>query len=149
MDGIRRDKGRSSFPGAAWRPPWSQTPAGHTEMPQKCVASWNRPRRGLPPAQWQSGKLSLGESQANSPGVCGGPRGKASPAALSPSPRCRRIFSITSGSSMLAMIFTRPPQCSHFSMSIVKTRFRRRAQFIRTAGGALPCVADSVSLAGL
>ena len=46
---------------------------------------------------------------------------------------------------MLAITFTRPPQCSHFSMSILKTRFKRRAQFIRTAGGALPGVGNSVS----
>ena len=38
-------------------------------------------------------------------------------------PRCFNIFSIPSGSSMLAMIFTLPPHLSHLSISMAKTRF--------------------------
>jgi hypothetical protein len=38
---------------------------------------------------------------------------------------------------MVAMILTRAPQRSHFSMSIANTRFRRCAQLIRTDGTAL------------
>ena len=40
---------------------------------------------------------------------------------------------MTSGSSMLAIIFTLPPQFSHFSISMVKTRFRRCAHVKATA----------------
>jgi hypothetical protein len=36
-----------------------------------------------------------------------------------------RIFSITTGSSMQAMILTAPPQARQVSMSMWKTRFRR------------------------
>ncbi len=38
-----------------------------------------------------------------------------------------RIFSITTGSSMQAMILTRPPQVLQVSMSMLNTRFRRSA----------------------
>ncbi len=39
---------------------------------------------------------------------------------------------MTSGSSMLAMILSRPPQPAQSSISIPNTRFSRRAQFIAT-----------------
>ena len=43
------------------------------------------------------------------------------------SPRCFRIFWMTSGSSIDAMIRTDPPHFSHFSISMAKTRLRRWA----------------------
>ena len=47
---------------------------------------------------------------------------------------------MTSGSSMLAMILTAPPQCSQRSISMPKTRLRRCAQLIAACfGTALPC----------
>jgi hypothetical protein len=42
---------------------------------------------------------------------------------------------MTSGSSLLAMIFSLPPQRAQPSISIPNTRFRRRAQFIATWQG--------------
>ena len=42
-------------------------------------------------------------------------------------PRCCSIFSMTSASSIQAIIFTLPPHFSHFSISIAKTRFNRCA----------------------
>ena len=42
---------------------------------------------------------------------------------------------MTSGSSMLAMILSRPPQRAQVSISMPNTRFRRRAQFIATWRG--------------
>jgi len=39
------------------------------------------------------------------------------------------------GSSMLAITLRRPPQRTHCSISIPNTRFRRRAQFMRTCLG--------------
>jgi hypothetical protein len=47
--------------------------------------------------------------------------------------RCARIRSISSGSSMLAITRKRPPQRAHCSISIQNTRFKRRAQLIRTS----------------
>ena len=46
--------------------------------------------------------------------------------------RCARICLITAGSSMLAITFTGPPQCSHVSMSTLNTRFNRCAHVIET-----------------
>jgi hypothetical protein len=40
---------------------------------------------------------------------------------------------MTCGSSMLAMIFTAPPQCWQDSISMPKTRLSRRAQLIDTS----------------
>jgi hypothetical protein len=39
---------------------------------------------------------------------------------------------------MLAMIFSAPPQRSHVSISMPKTRFRRLAQLIATCGVTVP-----------
>ncbi len=41
---------------------------------------------------------------------------------------------MTVGSSIEAITFTLPPQCSHTSMSILKTRFRRCIQVIAKDG---------------
>ena len=43
-------------------------------------------------------------------------------------PRCSRIRSMTSGSSMLAITRSFPPQRLQVSMSMAKTRFKRCAQ---------------------
>ena len=52
-----------------------------------------------------------------------------------------RIFSITTGSSMQAMILTAPPQARQVSMSMLNTRFRRCAQVIdaRRSLGVFSC----------
>jgi hypothetical protein len=42
---------------------------------------------------------------------------------------------MSSGSSMLAITFNRPPQRTHCSISIPNTRFRRRAQLSRMSFG--------------
>jgi hypothetical protein len=47
-------------------------------------------------------------------------------------PRWPRILAITLDSSVAAIILMAPPQCGHCSMSILNTRFNRRAQLIRT-----------------
>ena len=68
--------------------------------------------------------------QANKP-AWGGARdgGKRAGVAIASLPsRWVRIFSMTSGSSMQAMILRWPPQVLHVSMSILNTRFRRCAQ---------------------
>ena len=56
--------------------------------------------------------------------------------------RWLRIFSITTGSSMHAMILSAPPQARQVAMSMPKTRIRRCAQVIaarRSAGvGSCP-----------
>jgi hypothetical protein len=43
--------------------------------------------------------------------------------------------SISSGSSMLAITLSRPPQRAHCSISTPNTRFKRRAQFSATCFG--------------
>ena len=57
-----------------------------------------------------------------------------------------RIFSITTGSSMLAMILTWPPQLLQISMSMLNTRFRRCAQVMaaRRSAGVVTSGASSV-----
>ena len=71
--------------------------------------------------------------------ACGGARAPSDAVGGASSPRSRRcasIRSLSSGSSMLAITFNRPPQRTHCAISIPNTRFRRRAQFIRTSSGA-------------
>ena len=66
---------------------------------------------------------------------CGGARAKGLKAGVAGSARrsrCARICLITAGSSMLAITFTAPPQCSQFKMSISNTRFKRCAHVIET-----------------
>lgn len=55
---------------------------------------------------------------------------------------------MTSGSSMLAMMRSLPPQPAQVSISMPKTRFRRRAQLIATWGGigGLPSAPGSAFL---
>jgi hypothetical protein len=48
---------------------------------------------------------------------------------------------MSSGSSMLAITFSRPPQRTHCSISMPNTRFKRRAQVSRIASGAGRCAA--------
>lgn len=67
----------------------------------------------------------------------------AAPPRLPPG-RLPEITFRSSSANMAAMIFTRPPQSSHFSMSMANTLFRRRAQCIRTAEAAPPCAAAMV-----
>jgi hypothetical protein len=58
--------------------------------------------------------------------------------------------SISSGSSMLAITFTRPPQRTHCSISIPNTRFSRRAQFRGEPGGGFGSrVARGVTIFGI
>jgi len=68
---------------------------------------------------YQANKLAWGGARH------GGKRRPAPQAAL---PRWVRIFSITTGSSIQAMILTGPPQLLQVSMSMLNTRFRRCAQ---------------------
>ena len=56
-------------------------------------------------------------------------------------PRCVRMRSITARSSITAMIFSLPPHCGQRSISMSKTRFRRRAQVIRARA---PCAQSLV-----
>jgi len=49
--------------------------------------------------------------------------------------RCARIFVITSGSSMLAMILSWPPQRTQASISMPNTRLSRRTPSIATCRG--------------
>src|SRR5271167_1624798 len=61
--------------------------------------------------------------------------------------RCDRIFAMSCGSSMLAMIFSSPPQRVQLSISTANTRFNRRAQLIATCRG-VETLAGSASDAG-
>ena len=84
--------------------------------------------------------------QANKP-AWGGARdgGKRAGVAIASLPsRWVRIFSMTSGSSMQAMILRWPLQVLHVSMSILNTRLRRCAQVIaaRRSAGVGPCAAS-------
>ena len=45
---------------------------------------------------------------------------------------CARILAMTCGSSILAMIRSRPPQRAQVTMSFLNNRFSRRAQLIAT-----------------
>ena len=63
-----------------------------------------------------------GRIRATAPISARGANGVAAGSARS---RCARIRSITSGSSILAITFSRPPQRRQVSMSIANTRFRR------------------------
>ena len=73
--------------------------------------------------------------QSNRP-WCGGaraPRGSSGGCCSGPVfCRCQRIFAMTCASSTLAMIRSRPPQRAQVPISILNTRFSRRAQFIAT-----------------
>ena len=66
---------------------------------------------------YQANKLACGGARH------GGKRRPAPPAALLS--RWVRIFSITTGASIQAMILTGPPQLLQVSMSMLNTRFRR------------------------
>ena len=76
--------------------------------------------------------------------VCGYPGRRPAGAGVSFSCRSASIFSITTGSSMQAMILTAPPHSRQVSISILNTRLRRCAQLIdarRSAGVSSPCPA--------
>ena len=67
-------------------------------------------------------------------------------------PRWARIFAMTGGCSMAAMIIKGPLHCGHCSMSISNTRLSNRAQLMRArgdGGGASPWSAEETfALAG-
>jgi hypothetical protein len=81
--------------------------------------------------------------QANKP-ACGGAReggNRAGAVQASLVSRWVRIFLITAGSSMQAMIRSAPPQTAQVSISMPKTRLRRCAQVIdyrRLMGACFP-----------
>jgi len=70
---------------------------------------------------------------------CASPLG-ARGGARAGSPRFERIWVISAGSSMTAMILSRPAQFGQRSMSMSRTRFSSRVQLIRAA---LPCACPS------
>ena len=81
--------------------------------------------------------------QANKP-ACGGPReggNRAGAVEASLVSRWVRIFLITAGSWIQAMIRSAPPQAGQVSMSMPKTRFSRCAQVIaaRRSAGVFSC----------
>ena len=87
---------------------------------------------------YQANKLAWGGARD------GGKRRAAWEASLRS--RWVRIFSITTGSSMQAIILTWPPQLLQISMSMLKTRFKRCAQVMaaRRSAGVLALGASAV-----
>src|SRR5271168_4142379 len=63
--------------------------------------------------------------------------------------RCDRIFAISCGSSMLAMIFSSPPQRAQPSISTPNTRFSRLAQLIATCRGGDGLTASAPDTGGV
>ena len=78
--------------------------------------------------------------QTNIPDIPGGgARGPSEATGASSAPRSRRCASMramTSGSSMLAITLSRPPQRAQRSISILNIRFSRRAQVMATCRGS-------------
>ncbi len=79
----------------------------------------SQPLLVLASVMFQANKLTWGGARH------GGKRAAVAVASLRS--RWVRIFSITTGSSMQAMILTAPPQARQVSMSTPNTRFRRWA----------------------
>ena len=63
--------------------------------------------------------------------------------------RCERIFAMSCSSSMLAMIFSSPPQRVQLSISTPNTRFSRLAQLIATCRGVDGLVGSAPDTGGV
>ena len=117
-----------------------------TPLPQHLAST--APNRTKPVAGHHS--ESILSNQSNNPG-CGEARtgGRCEGAgSLTPVSGCTRIFSMTSGSSIHAMMRTAPPHAGQISISIPNTRFSRCAHVIEAcpSAGVGASAGDSSSL---
>ena len=121
-------------------PPPQNLPQKHSakhllflSIPPIFHAQHERPRR-----RCQSPLAFLSQAASKIPSRRAGARGGGCAA----SPRCVSIFSITSGCSITETIFRLPPH-SQRSMSMSNTRFKSRAQLMRT-GALCACACSPV-----
>lgn len=101
-----------------------QPPEGERRERSRVSLPWNPIHPRLGPARcWGGARAPSGNSACCGSGAvfC----------------RCARILAMTSGSSILAITLSFPPQRAHRSISMPNTRFRRCAQLIATWRGVM------------